>query len=398
MSEKANNRKNIVALELANYNAPKTESQMGSKYVYWGKRNSYFGYIEECYKGSTTNRAIISSISQLMYGKGLKATDSEERPLEWKRVKRMFKPKDLRLIMHDYKKYGKACFQVGYSTIGERRAIKTIHHPVETIAKGKKNRLGQTEMYYFSPDWSKPSVKITEIPAFGTSEESVELFYIDGFANSIQYYSDVDYQAGLQYAKVEEEVSNYHINNIQNGFTPSMMISFNNGIPETEELQYEIEQDVQNKFGGTSNAGKLVITFNQDAASAPTMTALQLNKAAEQYTFVSEEAQKKLFISHKVTSPLLLGIPTSTGLSNNADELKNSYMLFNTTVIEPLQEPVLEAIADVLAVNGWEFDLYMQTLMPASFVAEEVIDIIEEVDDDTADSIEKETGITKEEE
>ena len=39
----------------------------------------------------------------------------------------------------------------------------------------------------------------------------------------------VDYQGGLQYAELEEEISNYHLNNIMNGLAPSMLINFNNG-------------------------------------------------------------------------------------------------------------------------------------------------------------------------
>ena len=33
-------------------------------------------------------------------------------------------------------------------------------------------------------------------------------------------YSTPDYQGGLQYAELEEEVSNYHFNNIMNGLAP----------------------------------------------------------------------------------------------------------------------------------------------------------------------------------
>jgi hypothetical protein len=180
------------------------------------------------------------------------------------------------------------------------------------------------------------------------------------------YYSTPDYQGGLQYAELEEEVSNYHLNNILNGLAPSMLINFNNGIPD-ENAQTIIENKIKNKFSGSSNAGKFILAFNDDKESAADITPVQLSDAHNQYQFLSEESQKKIMVSHRVVSPMLLGVKDSSGLGNNADELKTATILMDNTVIRPFQELLIDAFDQILAFNGIALNLYFKTLQPLEF-------------------------------
>ena len=82
----------------------------------------------------------------------------------------------------------------------------------------------------------------------------------------------------MPYAELEEEVANYHINNIQNGLSPSMLINFNNGVPSEEERR-QIEMQIANKFSGTNNAGKFILAFNDNAESKATLETVQLSDA-----------------------------------------------------------------------------------------------------------------------
>jgi hypothetical protein len=77
------------------------------------------------------------------------------------------------------------------------------------------------------------------------------------------YFAPVDYQGGTQYANLEIEIANYHINNIMNGLAPSMLINFNNGQPPAE-VKDMIEAQIQSKFSGSSsNAGKFILSFQR---------------------------------------------------------------------------------------------------------------------------------------
>ena len=72
-------------------------------------------------------------------------------------------------------------------------------------------------------------------------------------------------------------------------------------------------------------------------------------------------------VSHRVVSPMLLGVKDSSGLGNNADELKTATILMDNTVIRPFQELLIDAFDQILAFNGIALNLYFKTLQPLEF-------------------------------
>ena len=258
--------------------------------------------------------------------------------------------------------------------------------PIETLRAEKCNEDGEVEGYYYAKSWEDVNANKetpTRIPAFGFSNEGIEILYIKPYRAGFYYYSPVDYQGGLQYCELEEEVANYHLNNIKNGMSPSMLINFNNGVP-TEEERYIIENKVAEKFSGSSNAGKFILAFNDNKELAASIEPVQLNDASQQYQFLADESMRKIMVSHRVTSPMLLGIKDQSGLGNNADELMTASQLFDNIVIRPMQETILDGIDKVLAYNDISLDLYFKTLQPIEFTDTKVMDKA---------TIEQETGI-----
>ena len=170
----------------------------------------------------------------------------------------------------------------------------------------------------------------------------------------------------LPYCELEGEVANYHINNIQQGMAPSMLINFNNGVPDDEQREL-IEQRIYEKYSGSSNAGKFILAFNDNSESAATIDAVQLSDAHNQYQFLSDEATKKIMVGHRVVSPMLLGIKDNSGLGNNADELKQASILFDNMVIRVQQEYLIDAFEQILAYNNISLNLYFTTLQPLEF-------------------------------
>jgi len=170
----------------------------------------------------------------------------------------------------------------------------------------------------------------------------------------------------LPYAKLEEEIADYLINDVQNGFSPTSVINFNNGIPD-EEKQSLIASDVKRKLSG-SNGAKIVVAFNSDETKKTTIDSVPLNDAPAHYTYLSEESRGKILLGHSITSGLLFGIPSNNGFSSNADELKNASILFDNMVIRPKQGTVLDAINKILAFNSISLNLYFKTLQPLEFI------------------------------
>jgi len=376
-------------VNLSTYTSPEIKEVSGKDYIEYGADNNYFQYLIDRYNGSPTNNAAINGISQAIYGKGLNATNSNQKPNEYAQMVSLFKKDVVRKLCYDLKLMGQCALQVIYSK--DRKTIAQIEHiPVETLRAEKCNEDGDVPAYYYFKDWAniKRSDEPLRIPAFGMSKENIEIYYIQPYKAGFYYYSPVDYQGGLQYAELEEEVSNYHLNNILNGLAPSMLINFNNGTPNQQERQL-IEKKIAQKFSGTSNAGKFILAFNDNKESQAEITPVQLSDAHNQYQFLSEESTKKIMVAHRIVSPMLLGIKDQSGLGNNADEIKTASLLMDNTVIRPFQELLIDSFDDILAYNDISLNLYFTTLQPLEFT---------EVDQSIQDkeTIEEETGVEME--
>jgi len=358
----------VHVVNLSSYTTPNITEVQGKDWVAYGDDNNYFQYLIDRYNGSPTNNALINGVVDFIYGKGLDATDSARKPSEYAAMRGLFTKDCVKQLVADYKMMGQCAIQVIYSQ-DHNMIVEIAHIPIETLRAEKCDEDGEIKGYYYAKDWSAvASRKETpvRIPAFGTSKEGLEVLYIKPYRAGFYYYSPVDYQGGLPYADLEEEIANFHINNIQNGLNPSMLINFNNGVPSEEERR-AIEMQIANKFSGTSNAGKFILAFNDNAESKATLETVQLSDAHNQYQFLSNEAMQKLMVAHRITSPMLMGIKDSSGLGNNAEELKTASILFENIVIKPMQETLLDGFEKILIYNDINLNLYFKTLQPLEF-------------------------------
>jgi len=373
-------------VNLSTYTSPEIKEVNGKDWIEYGADNNYFQFLIDRYNGSPTNNAAINGISQAIYGKGLNATDSNRKPNEYAQMVSLFKKDVVRRLCYDLKLMGQCAFQVIYNK-NRSKIVQLEHMPIETLRAEKCNDDGDIPAYYYFNDWAnlKKTDTPLRIPAYGMSNENIEIYYVKPYKSGFYYYSPVDYQGGLQYCELEEEVSNYHLNNIMNGLSPSMLINFNNGTPNQQERQL-IENKIAQKFSGTSNAGKFILAFNDNKESQAEITPVQLSDAHNQYQFLSEESTKKIMVAHRIVSPMLLGIKDSSGLGNNADEIKTASLLMDNTVIRPFQELLIDSFDNILAYNEISLNLYFTTLQPLEFT---------EVDSSIQDkeTIEEETGV-----
>jgi hypothetical protein len=377
----------VHVVNFSSYTTPVVKEVQGKDYVEYGDNNDYFGYLIDRYNGSPTNNAILNSLMDMTFGKGLDATDSAKKPSEYAAMRGLFTKACLQKVVADYVMMGQCSMQVVYSQ-DHNMIVEVQHIPVETLRAARCNEDGEIEAYYYAKDWEDVKSRretAVRIPAFGTSKEGLEILYIKPYRAGFYYYSPVDYQGGLPYAELEEEIANYHINNIQNGLAPSMLINFNNGVPSEEERR-SIEQQIATKFSGSSNSGKFILAFNDNKDLAATVDPVQLSDAAEQYQFLSAEATQKIMVSHRIVSPMLLGIKDNSGLGNNADELKTASTLLDNLVIRPKQEIIIDGIDMILAYNDISLNLYFKTLQPLEFTE----DVVTPMDMETR---EEETGV-----
>jgi hypothetical protein len=176
------------------------------------------------------------------------------------------------------------------------------------------------------------------------------------------YYTP-DYVAGNNWALVDQRVAEFHLNNISNGFSGSFLISFANGVPTLEERQ-QIENSLAAKFTGADNAGKFVLTFSDDKTRTPEITAITPSDLDKQYVALQELLVQNILTAHRVTSPILMGIKSDTGLGNNADELNSAANFYLNTVVMPFQSHIIKTLRKIFTVNGMDMPVRFEQLKP----------------------------------
>jgi len=350
--------------------------------------DDYFELLTEGYNTSTTNAACVDGVADLIYGKGIVTDDESFQDT----LARLVPAEDLKKVSFDLKLYGNAAFQIMWNK-EHTKVIKMFHVPVQTLRAEKIHMGTRVDNYFYCADWSdqrKQKDKV-KIPVFGTSNESREILYIKDYEPNRYYYSLPDWISSLQYSFTEAELSNLHLNNIENGFLPVAMVNFNNGVPAPEERQ-TIESLLEQKFTGTRNAGRFMVSFNDDAINKPTIDTLPIENLHEKYQYVAEYAQDRILVAHRIVSPLLFGIRTAAnGFSSQSEEMKTAYSIFQTMTIQPFQQLLLRGIYEVLQEGGHgTHDLYFDQLTPLvilSDTADDTDQSIEEVQEDVNESM-----------
>ena len=374
---------NVHVFNFESHKPPQSVESNKEAWVTFGDDNDYFQYLIKRYNNSTTNNSVINSIVKLIYGRGLDATDSNKKPNEYAQMKMLFRPEVLKCVITDYKLLGQGYFQVIYNK-AKNSIVRIEHAPAQLIRAEKCNEKGEITGYYYSDNWADvKNFPPKRIGAFGYGDKTLEILCVRDYSVGQKYYSNVDYIGALPYTQLEEEIADYLINDVQNGFSPTSVINFNNGVPDEEKMSLQAA-DVKRKLTGASGA-KIVVSFNSDETKKTTIDNVPLNDAPAHYTYLSEESRGKILLGHSITSGLLFGIPSSNGFSSNADELKNASILFDNMTIRPKQGTVLDAIDKILAYNSISLNLYFKTLQPLEFIDQNpVMD---------AAAVEEETGV-----
>ena len=353
----------LQIINLSNYIRPEIREVAGKKWVLNGDKNSFYQTIIDAYNGSPTNSAIIDSYSQFIYGKGLTSDDKAKKPSEWAAIMSLVSKKDLRKICKDFEMFGEASIEVKYIN---NKIQRCFHIAKQRIAPEVANEEGDITGYYYSYDFSNVNkYKPERFDAFGFGEgsnERSEIYIFRDYQVGQFYYSNPSYVSGISWAKMEEEISNYSINHIQKGLSFGHIINMNCGIQESAETIQENTRQIRNHLTGSQNAGAFFLNWNDNKDSEITISALEVSDAHQQYAYLSAEARQQLCTSHKLTSPMLVGIKEANGFSSNADEIKVGFAELMINVIRPKQEIILDGLMEVFAVNGITLDLQFESL------------------------------------
>jgi len=392
---------NILSINLETQTAPIIQEVQGKEYIEYGTeewRNLYPQFLIDLYYNSSTHAAIINATAEMISGEDLVCEDENTDLDAYVELKKFFRHANGKETLHqvvkklafDFKLQGAYAIHIIWNQ--ERTKIAEVYHvPVERVRAGIPNDLGQVDTYYISSNWANERENPpTEIAAFNTNDRTAtsQLLYTGAYSPNMDCYHTPDYIAANNWALVDQRVAEFHLNNIENGFSGSYFISFANGVP-TQEERFQIEQSLTDKFTGARNSGKFILTFSDDKTRTPEITPIAVSNASEQYLALQELLVQNILTGHRVTSPMLMGIKSDTGLGSNVDELNAAANFYLNTVVQPLQLHILDTLQTIFSVNNIDLPVSFVQLKPITveFTSEDLKAVM------TQDEIREELGL-----
>jgi len=329
-------KNSIQQVSLATYTSElAVEKENRSGWIDYGVRNNYPDFIIQLYNNAPVHNALVNSISFMIAGKG---TTNE------------IINNAVQGICFDLKLQGGFYAEVIWN-INFTEVVKINHLPFENCRLAYNSDEDEITGVFYSNDWRKHREKKNKpvfIPKYNpesASNEPRQVVFGFTMSPSSMWYSRPDYSGGLNYIELATQIGIFHNSNIQNGLMPSMIINFMNGTPSYEERE-AIKDEWESKMTGVQQAGKFIMTFNEDISKAPQIVPFPLTDADKQYQFLSEECTSQTIVAHRCTSPLLFGVRTGgTGFGSNKDEMVIAFEIFKNQVIKPFQQIVKDAFA-----------------------------------------------------
>lgn len=332
-----------------------TEKVTNRDFVEWGKGNNYPGYLLDLYNNVTTLRSIINGNIDFITGDDVSILPLGERFADGIMNTRGDLITDIvRDLAKDYNIYGGFALQIIRDHNGDVAEIYYID--IRYLRSNKEN-----DVFYYNEHWEKGGrTDVIKYPKFMnnlnwasmTDEERNRHASSILFVKNVhtQVYPAPMYAASIKACEIERCIDDYHLNAIENGFTSSMIINFNNGDPG-DEIKEEIEDDFNEKFSGHQNAGRIMFCWNRDRTSATTITEPKVEDFGNRYHALSTHSRQQIFSAFRA-QPLLFGLTSDVNTGFSTEEFEQSFKLYNRTQIRPVQRMIADAFDRIYGAKG----------------------------------------------
>ncbi|MDU1904633.1 MAG: hypothetical protein E6772_07610 [Dysgonomonas sp.] len=358
-NEKENNTPNYSVINLSKSVPTYPEFRKSNRgWISYGSNNLLPQQIIGLNNESAINKAIIENKVTYICGAGIedenKYAGSPNTMETWDDI--------ITKIAKDYATFGGFCFQVIRNA--DSKNVSLYHTDFSKIRVGEINEYGIPLSYYLSNDWTRTTGQYTpaQIKAYGSEDMQIGepyLYYYKDYDPSLDYYPVPNYYSALHYIEADGLLGKFYRNSIQSGFTPSVIITMPSN--PGEEAKEQFNHDIKQTFAGTNGANAIVVLWGESQDVKPVITPFAANRNSDVYNNVNDIIFQKIISAHRLTSPTLAGLSGSGNLSGNANEIINSYILYNETVISNLRRRILDTL-NIFSINNGYGKLTIQDL------------------------------------
>jgi hypothetical protein len=349
---------------------PKESLNQNKKWIDWGIDNLYPMFLINTANKSSLHSSILKQKAMFIGGQGWSKTNlSMEASLM---LGNYYNEDDcdelLFKIAMDLELYGGFYLNLIWSR--DRKSISEINYidpsKVRIAQPDPTQKYPQTENYWISDGWENTR-KYEPIYYQGFStvnqKERSQILYVKEYRPGTEWYARPEYEPGIRWIQLEWSISNWHLNNVENGFAPDMHINYPIGQPGSEEVADTIRR-LKAQFEGSDNAGRKVVTFSQDKESAPTFEAIELNQTDARFLMLNDHVTDGILKAHRVVDPELFGIKTPGQMGSSGNSIVQSLEIFSTQYLEPKQRLIEKVFNWLARINGIEDRLLINKYQP----------------------------------
>ena len=231
-----------------------------------------------------------------------------------------------------------------------------FYQPVDQVRLGQYNDYNMIEKAYICTNWSKiysAKGNVVEIKMWGSETPKKGeryLMYFKKHQLGEYYYAVPSWMSAANYVAADAALSQYYNNYIRNNFSANLAIKY--PMEPDEEKKQELYENLQRSFGGSENAGNILLLFGENGVSPEISSIESVN--ADLYNSVCDTVKLAIVSANRLTSPILAGISTSSGFSSKSDELIAATVQYRLTVINSERQFILDAFNDLLVMNGYK--------------------------------------------
>ena len=154
------------------------------------------------------------------------------------------------------------------------------------------------------------------------------------------------WSAAVKDVEMERRVEEFHLNELRHNFLSSAILNMNSGKPSNAERQ-KIEDAIEEKFSGTSNAGRIMICFNDNVTNRTTIDRLASDNFDTRYQALATRTREQIMVAFKA-QPILFGLTSETRVGFSTTEFSDLFKLYNKTMISPVQDMMRLAFGYVM--------------------------------------------------
>ena len=372
MEKDTNKKYMFYKLDTKIYNDTPIFTEVNYKdYVKYGEDNQYTSFLLNLFQHSVLHRSLLKKKIMMISGMGFEKTDDE---ILNNIINNTFSKETLEDILEanstDLMLFGGFGVIITWSkdkqTISRLKSISPHNFRIVkqlTFDESKINDINKkiydaqqkdVDYYYISSDWSnlrKKENKLQLIQGFSEilKDELTQLLYFKIKEPGIQFYTLPSYIGGLKSIMTDVDISNYHLNSLQNSFNPGMIIQLKEGKPTDEDADIIMEK-LGNDFKGSTNAQSPFVTFSNSPETTPEIITLEGNNSHERYLQLKESVQENIMLAHQ-GNPAIAGIVKESSLGSSQQIFENEYV-FQSNVITPLQLLIEDVYNKFGKING----------------------------------------------